>query len=146
MAPTMTMMIIAGVRMVMAMGDKSGSNESGRWWCDSSWVFVVVMVSVVVLVRVDVVAFVVMVAVVKVMPLCLWWRRGYCSPLCLWWWRGNRSPPQPPAARVPQPLSSFSEPIPHAFVFVQPCSPRFLNPFAGRVVQVFQYHLPWTIC
>ena len=30
-APTLTMMIIAGVRMVMAMGDKSGSNESGRW-------------------------------------------------------------------------------------------------------------------
>ena len=46
-APTMTMMIIAGVRMVMAMGDKSGSNESGRWGCDSSWVFVVVLVSVV---------------------------------------------------------------------------------------------------
>ena len=48
MAPTMTMMIIAGVRMVMAMGDKSSSNESGRWWCDSSWVFVVVLVSAVV--------------------------------------------------------------------------------------------------
>ena len=48
MAPTMTMIIIAGVRMVMAMGDKSGSNESGRWWCDSSLVFVVVLVSAVV--------------------------------------------------------------------------------------------------
>ena len=44
----MTMVIIAGVRMVMAMGDKSSSNESGRWWCDSSWVFVVVLVLVVV--------------------------------------------------------------------------------------------------
>ena len=101
------MMIIVGVRMAMAMGDKSGSNESGRWRCDSSWVLVVALVSVVVLVRVVVVVLVVVVAVVKVMSPCFSWRRGYCSPHLLVVAAREPQPPAAPRGEGTPALASF---------------------------------------
>ena len=62
-------------------------------------------------VRVVVVAFVVVVAVVKVMPPCLWWRRGYCSLFACGGGEGTAAPRSPPRRGYPRPCHPFPNPF-----------------------------------